>query len=131
MRYPSKMDELKMGGLAMTSRFPTRGDQKLIQIVDSAATDATPQRPLAGLAAGAPNVASALRRQSARCARLQRGLADLDKRDPKRAERIRQRAGASLVAAYRPTFQAIPSATSCTCAAKKPTSQFKPTSCQR
>jgi Fe-S-cluster containining protein len=82
----------------MGSRFPSRGDQKLIQIVDSALADAA-QRSGKWLAcrpgctqccigAFAINQLDALR--------LQRGLANLEERDRERAGRIRQRARESV-----------------------------------
>lgn len=95
VRYPYKMH----------GRFPIRGDHKLIQIVDSALADATrrsghwlacrPGCTQCCVGAFAINQLDALR--------LQRGLADLDKRDPERAARIRQRATAS-VARLSPDF---------------------------
>jgi Fe-S-cluster containining protein len=90
---------------AMRRGRPTRGDQKLIQIVDAALADATrrsghwlacrPGCTQCCVGAFAINQLDALR--------LQRGLADLDRRDPKRAGRIRQRARAS-VARLSPDF---------------------------
>jgi Fe-S-cluster containining protein len=82
----------------MPSRFPSRGDQKLIQIVDSALADVTRRsgdwlvcRPGCSqccIGAFAINQLDA--------ARLQRGLGALEKREPKRAARIRQRARESV-----------------------------------
>ncbi len=82
----------------MPSSFPVRGDQKLIQIVDSALADVTQRsggwlvcRPgctQCCIGAFAINQLDALR--------LRRGLADLEKRDSKRAERIRKRARESM-----------------------------------
>ena len=93
----------------MHGRFPTRGDHKLIQIVDSALADATrrsghwlvckPGCTQCCVGAFAINQLDALR--------LQRGLADLDKLDPKRAARIRQRARES-VARLSPDFPGDP-----------------------
>ena len=80
------------------SRFPSSGDQKLIQIVDSALADATRRsgdwlvcRPACTqccIGAFAINQLDAMR--------LQRGLAELRSRDPKRAAQLRQRARASV-----------------------------------
>lgn len=93
----------------MSGRFPTRGDQRLIQIVDSALADATrrsghwlvckPGCTQCCVGAFAINQLDVLR--------LQRGLADLEKRDPERAGRIRQRASAS-VARLSPDFPGDP-----------------------
>ena len=91
------------------SRFPSRGDQKLIQIVDSALADVThksgdwlvcrPGCTQCCIGAFAINQLDA--------ARLQRGLADLETRDPERAARIRQRARES-VARLAPEFPGDP-----------------------
>jgi Fe-S-cluster containining protein len=84
MRYSHKMP----------SRFPSRGDQKLIQIVDSALADVT-QRSGKWLACrpGCTQCCiGAFPINQLDATRLQRGLADLAKRDPERAARIRQRA---------------------------------------
>ena len=78
--------------------FPTRGDQKLIQIVDAALADAT--RRSGHWLACSPGCtqccigAFAINQLDAH--RLRRGLADLQKLDPKRAARIRQRARESV-----------------------------------
>lgn len=82
----------------MRSRFPSRGDQKLIQIVDSELADVTrrsgewlvcrPGCTQCCIGAFAINQLDA--------ARLQRGLAAIEKREPKRAARIRQRARESV-----------------------------------
>jgi Fe-S-cluster containining protein len=87
------------------SRFPSRGDQKLIQIVDSALADATrrsgdwllcrPGCTQCCIGVFPINQLDALR--------LRRGLADLEKRAPDRAARIRQRARES-VARLAPEF---------------------------
>jgi Fe-S-cluster containining protein len=91
------------------SRFPSRGDQKLIQIVDSALADVTrksgewlvcrPGCTQCCIGAFAINQLDA--------ARLQRGLDDLEKRDPERAARVRQRAHES-VARLAPEFPGDP-----------------------
>jgi Fe-S-cluster containining protein len=89
VRYPHKM----RGG------FPSRGDQKLIQIVDSALADVT-RRSGARLACrpGCTQCCiGAFPINQLDALRLLRGLADLEKRDPKRAGRIRQRARESVV----------------------------------
>jgi len=82
----------------MRSRFPSRGDQKLIQIVNSALADATrrsgewlvcrPGCTQCCIGAFAINQLDA--------ARLRRGLAALEKREPKRAARIRKRVRESV-----------------------------------
>lgn len=99
VRYPHKM-----GG-----RFPSRGDKKLVQIVDSALADVTqrsgkwlPCRPgctQCCIGAFPINQLDALR--------LRRGLANLERRDPKRTSRIRQRARES-VARLTPEFPGDP-----------------------
>jgi Fe-S-cluster containining protein len=93
----------------MRTHFPSRGDQKLIQIVDSALADATrrsgewlvcrPGCTQCCIGAFAINQLDA--------ARLQRGLDDLEKRDPERAARVRQRARES-VARLAPEFPGDP-----------------------
>ena len=82
----------------MTGRFPTRGDQKLIQIVDAALSDAACRsgewlvcRP--GCIQCCVGVFSIHQLDAMR---LQRGLADLERREPDRAARIRQRARESV-----------------------------------
>jgi Fe-S-cluster containining protein len=82
----------------MGGGFPSRGDQKLIQIVDSALADAT-QRSGKWLACrpGCTQCCiGAFPINQLDALRLQRGLADLEKRAPKRASRIRQRARESV-----------------------------------
>ena len=93
----------------MPSRFPSRGDQKLIQIVDSALADVTHRsgewlvcRP--GCTQCCIGV-FAINQLDA--ARLRRGLADLENRDPERAARLRQRARES-VARLAPEFPGDP-----------------------
>lgn len=83
----------------MPGRFPSRGDHKLIQIVDAALADATrrsgewlacrPGCTQCCVGAFAINQLDAIR--------LRRGLADLARRDPERAARIRKRARESVV----------------------------------
>src|SRR5438270_7199002 len=78
----------------MRSRFPLRVDQKLIQIVDSALADAErrsgewlvcrPGCTQCCIGAFPINQLDALR--------LKRGLADLEKKEPARAVRVRERA---------------------------------------
>ncbi len=82
----------------MTGRFPTHGDQKLIQIVDAALSDAARRsgewlvcRP--GCTQCCVGVFSIHQLDAMR---LQRGLADLERREPERAARIRQRARESV-----------------------------------
>ena len=78
----------------MPGRFPSRGDQKLIQIVDSALADVT--RRSGKWLVCQPGCtqccigAFAINQLDAR--RLQRGLADLEKAAPQRAARVRDRA---------------------------------------
>jgi Fe-S-cluster containining protein len=99
VRYPHKM-----GG-----RFPSRGDKKLIQIVDSALVDVT-QRSGKWLACrpGCTQCCiGAFPINQLDVLRLRRGLADLEKRDPKRASRIHQRARES-VARLTPEFPGDP-----------------------
>jgi Fe-S-cluster containining protein len=91
------------------SRFPIRGDQKLIQIVDSALADVTrrsgewlvcrPGCTQCCIGAFAINQLDAFR--------LRRGLADLEGREPERAAKIRQRARES-VARLSPKFPGDP-----------------------
>ncbi len=89
VRYPHKM-----GG-----RFPSRGDKKLIQIVDSALADVTQRsgKWLACRPGCTQCCVGAFPINQLDALRLLRGLADLEKRDPKRAGRIRQRARESVV----------------------------------
>ena len=82
----------------MIGRFPTRGDQKLIQIVDAALSDAARRsgewlvcRP--GCTQCCIGVFSIHQLDAMR---LQRGLADLERREPERAAGIRQRARESV-----------------------------------
>jgi len=95
--------------LQMRSRFPSRGDQKLIQIVDSALAEVTrrsgewlvcrPGCTQCCIGAFSINQLDAFR--------LKRGLAYLEKRAPERAARIRQRACES-VARLSPDFPGDP-----------------------
>ena len=99
-----------MGGLRMAGGFPSRRDQKLIQIVDSAVADVTrrsgewlvcrPGCTQCCIGAFSINQLDAFR--------LRRGLADLAKRSPERAAGIRQRARES-VARLSPEFPGDPS----------------------
>lgn len=98
MSYPQKM----------RPPLPSR-DQKLIQIVDSALADATrrsgawlvcrPGCTQCCIGAFAINQLDALR--------LRRGMGDLERREPERAERVRQRARES-VERLSPTFPGDP-----------------------
>jgi Fe-S-cluster containining protein len=82
----------------MTRRFPSRGDEKLIQIVDSALADVTrrsgkwlvcrPGCTQCCMGVFAINQLDALR--------LRRGLADLERLAPERAARVRERAQESV-----------------------------------
>lgn len=91
------------------SYFPRSRDQKLIQIVDSALADAArrsgdwlvcrPGCTQCCIGAFAINQLDALR--------LQRGLRQLAKRDPKRAEAVRQRAR-NFIARHRDKFPGDP-----------------------
>ena len=79
---------------AMSNRFPAAKDQQLIQSVDSAVADAARRSGEwlvcpAGCTQCCIGVFSINQLDAAR---LRRGIADLDKRAPKRAERVRQRA---------------------------------------
>ena len=93
----------------MRSRFPSRGDQKLIQIVDSALADVARRsgewlvcRP--GCTQCCIGVFSINQLDAFR---LKRGLADLEQRSPERAARVRQRARES-VARLSPEFPGDP-----------------------
>jgi Fe-S-cluster containining protein len=91
------------------SRFPSSGDQKLIQIVDSALSDVTrrsgkwlvcrPGCTQCCIGGFSINQLDAFR--------LRRGLADLEKRAPERAAQVRQRARES-VARLSPEFPGNP-----------------------
>jgi Fe-S-cluster containining protein len=82
----------------MTRRFPSRGDEKLIQIVDSALADVTrrsgkwlvcrPGCTQCCMGVFAINQLDALR--------LRRGLADLERLAPEHAARVRERAQESV-----------------------------------
>lgn len=83
----------------MAKPFPVSGDQTLIQIVDAALADVTrrsghwlvcrPGCTQCCIGAFSINPLDAFR--------LRRGLADLEKQDPERAARVRQRARESVV----------------------------------
>jgi len=93
----------------MQVRFPSRGDQKLIQIVDAALADVT-RRSGEWLACrpGCPQCCiGVFSINQLDAARLRRGLADLEKRAPDRAARVRQRARES-VARLAPEFPGDP-----------------------
>ena len=93
----------------MPSRFPSRGDQELIQIVDSALADVTRRsgdwlvcRPgCTQCCTGAFSI------NQLDAARLRRGLAELEKKFPERGARIRERAKES-VARLSPDFPGDP-----------------------
>lgn len=89
----------------MPTRFPSRGDQKLIQIVDSALADATRKsgKWLACRPGCTQCCIGAFSINQLDAVRLRRGLADLEKRAPERAARIRRRARES-VARLSPDF---------------------------
>jgi Fe-S-cluster containining protein len=93
----------------MPGRFPSRGDQKLIQIVDFALVDVTRKsgKWLACRPGCTQCCIGAFSINQLDAARLQRGLADLEKRDASRAERIRQRAREST-ARLSPDFPGDP-----------------------
>lgn len=82
----------------MAFRFPSSGDQKLIQIVDAALSDAT-RKSKGGLVCRKGCTACcigvfAINQLDA--LRLRRGLAELAARDPERAAAVRQRARDSV-----------------------------------
>lgn len=88
MRYPQ----------SMPSRFPSRGDQKLIQIVDAALADVTRRSGewlvcRKGCTQCCVGVFSINQLDAMR---LRRGLAVLAKSDPERAARVRRRARESI-----------------------------------
>jgi Fe-S-cluster containining protein len=93
----------------MVACFPSSGDQKLIQIVDSALADAARKSGewlvcRAGCTQCCIGVFSINQLDAVR---LQRGLADLENTDPERAARVRQRARESL-ARLSPEFPGDP-----------------------
>jgi Fe-S-cluster containining protein len=93
----------------MGKGFPSRGDHKLIQIVDAALADAT-QRSGKWLACrpGCTQCCiGAFSINQLDALRLRRGLAELDKLEPARAARIRERARES-VARLAPEFPGDP-----------------------
>jgi Fe-S-cluster containining protein len=93
----------------MRNRLPSRGDEKLIQIVDSALADVTRRsgawlvcRP--GCTQCCIGVFSINQLDAAR---LRKGMADLEKKSPERAARIRERAR-QAVARLSPEFPGDP-----------------------
>ena len=82
----------------MRSRFPSRKDQKLIQIVDSALADVTRRSgDWLGCRPGCTQCCmGAFPINQLDALRLRRGLADLEQHAPERAERVRQRARESV-----------------------------------
>jgi Fe-S-cluster containining protein len=86
-------------------RFPSAGDQKLIQIVDSALADAARRSGdwLVCRAGCTQCCVGAFSINQLDAERLRRGLADLAKRQPERAEKVRLRARES-VARLTPEF---------------------------
>jgi Fe-S-cluster containining protein len=93
----------------MGGSFLSRGDQKLIQILDSALADATQRsgKWLACRPGCTQCCVGAFPINQLDALRLRRGLANLEKREPERASRIRQRARES-VARLRPEFPGDP-----------------------
>lgn len=89
----------------METRFPSSGDQKLIQIVDSALADVARRSGewLACRPGCTQCCIGAFSINQLDAARLRRGLADLAKSQPERAERVRHRARES-VARLTPRF---------------------------
>lgn len=89
----------------MRTRFPVAGDQKLIQIVDSALADAARRsgKWLACRPGCTQCCIGVFTINQLDALRLQRGLAELETSAPDRAEAIRQRARES-VARLRPEF---------------------------
>ncbi|HSY90230.1 MAG TPA: YkgJ family cysteine cluster protein [Candidatus Binatus sp.] len=83
----------------MHPSFPSRGDQKLIQIVDSALADATRKsgKWLACRPGCTQCCIGAFSINQLDGLRLRRGLADLGKRAPERAAAVRRRARESVV----------------------------------
>jgi Fe-S-cluster containining protein len=88
VRYPHKM----------AKRFQVSGDQTLIQIVDSALADVTRRSGhwLVCRAGCTPCCIGAFSINQLDAFRLRRGLADLEKLAPERAERVRRRARESV-----------------------------------
>jgi Fe-S-cluster containining protein len=99
MRYPH----------IVGTRFPSSGDQKLIQIVDSALADVTRRSGdwLVCRAGCTQCCIGAFSINQLDALRLRRGLADLAKRAPERAARVRLRARES-VARLSPGFPGDP-----------------------
>ena len=82
----------------MAFRFPSSGDQALIQIVDAALADAT-RRSKGGLVCRkgcTPCCIGVFAINQLDARRLRRGLAELAARDPERAAAVRQRARDSV-----------------------------------
>ena len=82
----------------MPGRFPSRGDQKLIQIVDAALAEVTRRSGewLVCHPGCTQCCIGAFSINQLDVARLRRGLADLEKKSPERAARIRERARESI-----------------------------------
>lgn len=93
----------------MPSGFPSRGDQKLIQIVDSALAEVTRKSGawLVCRPACTQCCVGAFSINQLDAARLRRGLGDLEKKSPDRAAQIRRRAKES-VARLSPEFPGDP-----------------------
>lgn len=83
----------------MPSRFPIRGDQKLIQIVDAALADVTRRSGewLACRPGCTQCCIGVFAINSLDAARLQRGLRKLEAEDPERAAAVRERAREAAV----------------------------------
>ena len=82
----------------MEARYPRSGDQKLVQIVDAALGDATRRsgRWLACRPGCTDCCHGVFAINQLDAARLDRGLAELESRDPRRAREVRQRARESM-----------------------------------
>jgi Fe-S-cluster containining protein len=93
----------------MAKRFPVAGDQKLIQIVDSALADVTRRSGhwLACRPGCTQCCIGAFSINQLDAVRLRGGLADLEKQSPERAARVRQRAR-EWVARLSPEFPGDP-----------------------
>lgn len=99
MRYPREMGK----------GFPSRGDQKLIQIVDAALVDVTQRsgKWLACRPGCTQCCVGAFSINQLDALRLRRGLTEMEKLEPARAARIRKRARES-VARLSPEFPGDP-----------------------